>query len=105
MQTTPSNEPLSPLRLEAMAADAELQEKSLVEVERLADTLHAGCLQAEREHAARCKADPDFNPKKDKGASLWLAGVVVSASAVLRREEELRALESCVPRDATARKK
>ena len=43
-----------PFRLEAIAADAELQEKSLSELEGLADTLHEACQEAELEHRARC---------------------------------------------------
>ncbi len=37
-------------RLEAIAADAELQEKSLSELQRLMTVLREGCTQAEEEH-------------------------------------------------------
>ena len=40
-------------RLESIAVDAELQEKSLSELERLADILHESCAQAESEHMLR----------------------------------------------------
>ena len=40
-------------RLESIAVDAELQEKSLSELERLADILHESCLQAVAEHTLR----------------------------------------------------
>ena len=40
-------------RLEAIAADAELQEKSMTELQRLMTVLHEGCVQAEEEHQAR----------------------------------------------------
>ena len=40
-------------RLEAIAADAELQEKSMTELQRLMTVLHDGCVQAEEEHRAR----------------------------------------------------
>ena len=40
-------------RLESIAVDAELQEKSLSELERLADILHESCAQAESEHTLR----------------------------------------------------
>ena len=46
-------------RLESIAADAELQEKSLSELESLADTLHQACEEAEAEHRSRsvmCKS-------------------------------------------------
>ena len=42
-----------PFRLESIAVDAELQEKSLSELERLADILHESCAQAESEHIMR----------------------------------------------------
>ncbi len=40
-------------RLESIAADAELQEKSLSEMETLADTLQGACQEAELEHQDR----------------------------------------------------
>jgi len=40
-------------RLEAIAADAELQEKSMSELQRLMTVLHEGCIQAEDEHRAQ----------------------------------------------------
>lgn len=40
-------------RLEAIAADAELQEKSMTELQRLMTVLHEGCVQAEEQHRAR----------------------------------------------------
>ena len=40
-------------RLEEVATDAELQEKSLLELQRLADTLQEGVEQAEKMHNSR----------------------------------------------------
>ena len=40
-------------RLDAIAVDAELQEKSLSELERLAEILHESCVQAEAERMIR----------------------------------------------------
>ena len=40
-------------RLEAIAADAELQEKSLSELQRLMTVLREGCVQAEEEHRVK----------------------------------------------------
>lgn len=37
-------------RLEAIAADAELQEKSLSELRRLMTVIREGCMQVEEEH-------------------------------------------------------
>lgn len=41
------------VRLEAIAADAGLQEKSLSELQRLMVILHDGCVQAEEQHRAK----------------------------------------------------
>ena len=41
--------------------DAELQEKSLSELERLADILHESCAQAESEHILRYTAIYMYN--------------------------------------------
>ena len=43
-------------RLEEVATDAELQEKSLSELQRLADTLQEGVAQAEKIHNTRSAA-------------------------------------------------
>lgn len=40
-------------RLGAIAADSELQEKSMSELQQLMTVLHEGCVQAEEEHRAR----------------------------------------------------
>lgn len=53
----------------------------------------------------RVELDPDFDPKKDKGASLRLSGVTISCPSILKREEELSALATCIPEQAAARKK
>ena len=116
-------------RLEAIAVDAELQEKSLSELERLADILHESCVQAEDEHmlrlvtvtqhsthiililitmymsAHRIEDDPNYDPKKDKGATLRLCGVTISCSSILKREEELSSLVTCLPANPAVRKK
>lgn len=110
-----------------VAADAELKEKSLSELQRLMTVLHDGCVQAEEEHRARygkCKSESHcplhgnmiqlfvrmeievkYNPKKDKGASLRLCGVTISSTSLLRREEELAVLASVIPANPAVRKK
>lgn len=92
-------------RLEDIAADAELQEKSLSELGRLAAILHDGCLQAEAQHRARESVDQKANPQRDKGAMLRLSGVTIGAGPILRREEELQALATCIPDSEAARKR
>ena len=111
-------------RIEAIAADAELQEKSMTELQRLMTVLQEGCVQAEEQHRAkyvrhdvamvtrysllcgcRIETDPRYDPKKDKGASLRLSGVTVGSGALLRREEELAALACVLPANPAVRKK
>ena len=53
----------------------------------------------------RIEDDPDYDPKKDKGATLRLCGVNISCSSILKREEELNALVSCLPANPAVRKK
>lgn len=53
----------------------------------------------------RVESDIDYDPKKDKGASVRLSGVTVSCVSILKREEELKALVVCVPANSLARKK
>ena len=49
--------------------------------------------------------DPDYDPKKDKGATFTLGGVLVSVPSVRKREEELSILSACIPEDPQARKR
>ena len=53
----------------------------------------------------RTEDDPTYDPKKDKGATVRLCGVNISCSSVLKREEELNALVTCLPANPSVRKK
>ena len=97
--------PTPQTRLEDIATDAELQEKSLSELGRLAAALREGCSQAETEHAKRVGLDPEYDPKKDKGAGFMLGGVLINVPSVRKREEELATLSACIPDDPQARKR
>ena len=48
-------------RLDAIAGDAELQEKSQADLQRLADTLNNNCLNAMKEYEEKLKEDPNFD--------------------------------------------
>ena len=48
-------------RLDAIARDAELEEKSMEELSRLASILHNGCLKAVGEYEDKLKEDPNFD--------------------------------------------
>ena len=84
-------------RLEEVASDAGLQEKSLSELQRLADCLHEGVEQAETQHRER--------EEGEKGPLLQLSGVSVPVQSFRRRLEELQALSDCLPAGKEARKR
>ena len=58
------------LRLDAIAADAELQEKSVAELTRLADLLHDGCENAIKDYQEKLVQDPTFDGNVDLKSSL-----------------------------------
>lgn len=113
-------------RLEEVATDAALQEKSLSELQRLADILHDGVEQAHKEHNMRyyclsshilshigeshlcvldfrVASDPDYSP--ERGPVLLLSGVTVPVQSFKARLEELQALADCLPASREARKR
>lgn len=49
------------LRLDDIAADAELQEKSIAELTKLANKLHDGCEKAIKEYQEKLVSDPTFD--------------------------------------------
>ena len=48
-------------RLDAIAADAELQEKSIAELTKLANLLHNGCERVIKEYQEKLESDPNFD--------------------------------------------
>lgn len=92
-------------RLDAIAADAELQEKSPSDLGRLMEAFQQGCQKAQAQQVAREKGDLKRDSREDKGPMLQLSGVAVGVSSILKREEELRTLASRLPSDPEARKR
>uniref|UniRef100_A0A1I8PFM6 Chromodomain-helicase-DNA-binding protein 1 n=1 Tax=Stomoxys calcitrans TaxID=35570 RepID=A0A1I8PFM6_STOCA len=102
-------------RLEAIACDAELQEKPLAELKRIGQMLHDRCVQFLEEHkddvppAAPAKKppnDPNAAPEDAAAAkqkrsratySVKLGGVSFNAKTLLSCEEELKPLNSVIP--------
>ncbi|XP_014098875.2 chromodomain-helicase-DNA-binding protein 1 [Bactrocera oleae] len=93
-------------RLEAIACDAELQEKPLAELKRIGEMLHDRCVQFLEEH----KEDPPVMPKSQSDDtvaakqrrtratySVKLGGVSFNAKTLLSCEEELKPLNDIVP--------
>ncbi|XP_033108172.1 chromodomain-helicase-DNA-binding protein 1-like isoform X2 [Anneissia japonica] len=91
-------------RLEAIAGDAELQEKSQADLKRLGDTLHNGCKRVIQEYEERLKQDSEFDGKK-RGATLKLSNAIINAPSVMKHEEELEPLAAMIPADPAQRKK
>lgn len=54
---------MSLLRLESIATDAELDDKSSEDLTRLADILHNSCIKAVAEYEDKLKEDPNFDGK------------------------------------------
>ncbi|XP_038068457.1 chromodomain-helicase-DNA-binding protein 1-like isoform X2 [Patiria miniata] len=95
-------EPLT--RLEAIAGDAELQEKSQADLMKLGTMLHDGCKRAIEEYEERLREEADFDGKK-RGATLKISGVTINAPSLLKHEEEFKALVQTIPADPVQRKK
>ena len=48
-------------RLDVIAVDAELEDKTYEEIVRLANAIHDGCIKEMKEYDERLKQDPDFD--------------------------------------------
>lgn len=102
-------------RLDAVALDAELQEKPLADLKRLAGLLHTGCEQALRESQAAGTAAPEAPPdnggdgapparRRHQRTTFKLSGVSVNAKSVLASYQELSVLDSVLPVSAEERR-
>ena len=86
-----------PHRMDAIALDAELQERSLQDLKSLAKSLSEACLAA--------KQSSQRSGAKGTAAVISLGGVTLSVEPLLRRQAELEQLRACLPSTAKARKK
>lgn len=99
-------------RLDAVALDAELQEKPLADLKRLAVMLHTGCEQAMKENQAPSANtdNPDTNNggapgrRRHQRTTFKLSGVSVNAKSVLASYQELSVLDSVLPVSAEERR-
>ncbi|XP_030376644.1 chromodomain-helicase-DNA-binding protein 1 [Scaptodrosophila lebanonensis] len=101
------------LRLEAIACDAELQEKPLAELKRLGEMLHDRCVQFLDEHkeeetktvaAAASTEEPAAKQRRTRATySVKLGGVSFNAKTLLACEEELQPLNEIMPNTAHER--
>lgn len=102
-------------RLEAIACDAELQEKPLAELKRIGEMLHDRCVQFLEEHkddaiamkkpanetaAATGTAEEPAGAKQRRSRATYsvkLGGVSFNAKTLLTCEEELKPLNNVIP--------
>ncbi|XP_049815552.1 chromodomain-helicase-DNA-binding protein 1 [Schistocerca nitens] len=101
-------------RLEAVACDAELQEKPLAELRKLGELLKERCVAALKEQTASKENDVNnedsnlsgpIQKRRGRGPSFKLGGVSVNAKSVMSCEKELEPLDEVLPADPSERKK
>ncbi|KAK9497686.1 hypothetical protein O3M35_004364 [Rhynocoris fuscipes] len=96
-------------RLEAIACDAELQEKPLADLRRLCEMIKQRCKACLGEQTKENITDtndetPAAGRKRGRGPSLKLGGVSVNAKSLMACEKELEALDSELPSNTQERK-
>uniref|UniRef100_A0A8C4JKW4 Chromodomain helicase DNA binding protein 1 n=1 Tax=Dromaius novaehollandiae TaxID=8790 RepID=A0A8C4JKW4_DRONO len=82
-------------RLDAIARDAELVDKSETDLRRLGELVHNGCIKALKDNSGPERAGPTFR----------ISGVQVNAKLVISHEEELAPLHKSIPADPEERKR
>ncbi|BFZ01650.1 hypothetical protein BsWGS_04689 [Bradybaena similaris] len=94
-------------RLDAIAEDAELPEKSEADLRRLAEFLKRTCEEAIREHNQKLQENvtPEATKKPNKGPSFKIGSVCVNAQSLVKAEEDLKPLAEAIPDDKEQRKK
>ncbi|XP_060536902.1 chromodomain-helicase-DNA-binding protein 1 [Cylas formicarius] len=96
-------------RLEAVACDAELQEKPLVDLRNLGELLHKRCVEYMNEQAKENNESNNQEESKGRkrlrGPSFKLGGVSVNAKTMLQCEEELAPLDEILPSNEEERSK
>ncbi|CAH1985372.1 unnamed protein product [Acanthoscelides obtectus] len=95
-------------RLEAVACDAELQEKPLPELKKLGELLHERCkayMNEQSKENTEANNEEVTGRKRIRGPSFKLGGVSVNAKTMLACEEELEPLDEVIPADDEERMK
>lgn len=98
-------------RLEAVACDAELQEKPLAELKKLGELLHERCRLFMDEHTKENDLTNNTDDsltkgkKRARGPSFKLGGVSINAKTMMACEEELQPLDEVLPSNAEERSK
>ncbi|XP_029430431.1 chromodomain-helicase-DNA-binding protein 2 isoform X2 [Rhinatrema bivittatum] len=98
----------SPLeRLECIARDAELVDKSVADLKRLGEQLHNSCASAMQEFEEQMKENPSEGkgPGKRRGPTIKISGVQVNVKAIIQHEEDFELLSKSIPVDPEEKKK
>uniref|UniRef100_A0A8C0AYK4 DNA helicase n=1 Tax=Buteo japonicus TaxID=224669 RepID=A0A8C0AYK4_9AVES len=91
-------------RLDAIARDAELVDKSETDLRRLGELVHNGCIKALKDNSfGQERAGGRLG--KVKGPTFRISGVQVNAKLVISHEEELAPLHKSIPSDPEERKR
>uniref|UniRef100_A0A8B9P3X0 Chromodomain helicase DNA binding protein 1 n=1 Tax=Apteryx owenii TaxID=8824 RepID=A0A8B9P3X0_APTOW len=90
-------------RLDAIARDAELVDKSETDLRRLGELVHNGCIKALKDNSGPERAGGRLG--KVKGPTFRISGVQVNAKLVISHEEELAPLHKSIPADPEERKR
>ncbi|KAG7468199.1 hypothetical protein MATL_G00140300 [Megalops atlanticus] len=94
-------------RLEAIARDAELVDKSVADLKRLGELVHSSCVTAVQEHEEHIKENPSEakGPGKRRGINIKISGVQVNAKSIIQHEEEFEPLHKAIPSNPAERTK
>ncbi|XP_062998502.1 chromodomain-helicase-DNA-binding protein 2 isoform X2 [Elgaria multicarinata webbii] len=92
-------------RLECIARDAELVDKSVADLKRLGELLHSSCVSAQQEFEEQLKDNPTESkgPRKRRGPTIKISGVQVNVKAIMQHEEEFAVLNQTIPTDPEER--
>ncbi|CAG0913926.1 unnamed protein product [Notodromas monacha] len=90
-------------RLDSIAEDAELQEKSAGDLKRLGETVLSKCKEAFSSHEQQ-KDEATKDAKRTRGPKVKIGGVILNAKSLLSQMEDLKPLES-LPADKKERGK
>uniref|UniRef100_A0A8C2UEH9 Chromodomain helicase DNA binding protein 2 n=1 Tax=Coturnix japonica TaxID=93934 RepID=A0A8C2UEH9_COTJA len=90
-------------RLECIARDAELVDKSVADLKRLGELIHNSCVdKLMRSHSLLLKRG---GPGKRRGPTIKISGVQVNVKSIIQHEEEFEMLHKSIPADPEERKK
>uniref|UniRef100_A0A8C4TUN1 DNA helicase n=1 Tax=Falco tinnunculus TaxID=100819 RepID=A0A8C4TUN1_FALTI len=90
-------------RLECIARDAELVDKSVADLKRLGELIHNSCVSAMQEYEEQLKENPGEG--KQEGPTIKISGVQVNVKSIIQHEEEFEMLHKSIPTDPEERKK